>query len=60
MVCRDVLALMDRVSLVNGLQPVREKPMSLLEYTHGPRQMCGYGRLIAAPHSRRRCLVGLQ
>ena len=33
MVCRDVLALMDRVSLLNGLQPVREVPMSLLEYT---------------------------
>ena len=33
MVCRDVLALMDRVSLVNGLKPVREMPMSLLEYT---------------------------
>ena len=33
MVCRDVLALMDRVSLVNGLQPVREIPMSLLENT---------------------------
>jgi len=35
MVCRDVLALMDRVSLMNGLKPVRDMPMSLLEYTAG-------------------------
>ena len=33
MVCRDVLVLMDRVSLLNGSQLVREMPMSLLECT---------------------------
>ena len=33
MVCRDVLALMDHVSLLNGSQPVKEMPMSLLECT---------------------------
>jgi len=31
--CRDALALMDRKSLVNGLEPVGGMPMSLLAYT---------------------------
>ena len=30
MVCRDMLALVDRKSLVNGLEPVGDMPMSLL------------------------------
>ena len=33
MVCRDMLALMDRKSLVNGLEPVGDMLMSLLAYT---------------------------
>ena len=31
--CRDMFALMDRMSLVNGLEPVGDMPMSLLAYT---------------------------
>ena len=33
MVYRDMFALMDRRSLVNGLEPVGDMPMSLLAYT---------------------------
>ena len=33
MVCRDVLALLDHKSLVNGLEPVGDMLMSLLAYT---------------------------
>ena len=40
-VCRDVLALIDHVSLLNESQPVRELPMSLLECTQGPCQGVG-------------------
>ena len=52
--CRGMFALMDRKSLVNGLEPVGACPCRCWRTLRGPRQMCGHARLLAAPHSRRR------
>ena len=52
--CRVVLALMDRKSLVNGLEPVGRMPMSLLAYTAWTLPREWTRQLIAAPQSRRR------
>jgi len=58
--CRDVLAPMDRKSLVNGLEPVGRMLMSLLAYTAWTSPNVWSRQLIAAPQSRRRRSVWLQ
>ena len=51
--CRGMFALMDRKSLVNGLEPVEACPCCCWRTLRGPWQLCGHARLLAAPHSRR-------
>ena len=58
MVCRDVLALIDHVSLLNESQTVDRCPCHCWNAQRGPCQMCEYARLIAAQHSRWRPNAG--
>ena len=56
--CRDVLALIDHVYLLNESQPVERCQCHCWNAQRGPCQMCEYARLIAAPHSRWRPNAG--